>query len=105
MKLQTRFLLVPMAAAILMLALGAASTMALRDDEKAMVALHTQGDVAGSFQRVRALAAEASSLTYRLIAIVGSADETRINAERARLVRPPIAPPLVRVFELAACAV
>ena len=83
MKLQTRFLLVPVTAAILMTALGGASSYALRGNQQAMAGAYAQVETAVSVVRARAQVAEANAHVYRLFAVIGSLDAARISAERA----------------------
>ncbi len=83
MKLQTRFLLVPVTAAILMTALGGGTSFALRGNQQAMAAAHAQAETAVSVVTARAQVAEANAHVYRLFAVIGSLDDARISAERA----------------------
>ncbi|MBP8306035.1 MAG: methyl-accepting chemotaxis protein, partial [Burkholderiaceae bacterium] len=85
MKLQTRFLLVPVTAAIMMTALGGASSFALRANQQAMAAAHAQADIAASIVTARAQVADANAHVYRLFAVIASLDAARISAERALL--------------------
>ena len=84
MKLQTRFLLVPVTAAILMTALGGASTYALRGNRQAMADAHSQTDTAVAVVTAQAQIAEANAHVYRLFTVIGSVDAARISAERAQ---------------------
>jgi len=83
MKLKAKFLLVPVAATVLICALGAASTVALRMEHDTLGDVHANGLVGGELQRARAQVAETNANVYRVVSLVGGYDENRVKSERA----------------------
>ncbi len=81
MKLRTRLLMVPLAVATLMLALGAVAGLALKADSDAMREVNDQTSQALLLQGARAQVAEANAHFYRLVTIADNLDANRMRKE------------------------